>query len=336
MNEQEMGRSPQPACKLLAVVVIYKMRICESSTVRTLQDAAKRISRDKLELGILIWDNTPGGQDPGEIPEAVRYEAAPGNPGLAQAYNRALETARAEGYDWLLTLDQDSTLPTNFIIRIAEVAQKIKSTLNIAAIVPQVAGDGHNLSPFQFALGAIPRWFPYGTFGLLDGATYALNSGATFRVVALSQIGGYDPLFPLDVSDINLFHLLHRAGKRVFLAGDLLVSHDFALFDKHRRMSIERYHAQLFDECAFWDMNMGFLARVERMIRLAGRACKDLLTPEARPFRRLATSEIKRRLLTPRPQRIAEWTKWATERYKSPTQVADAATDPSKRDTGRN
>lgn len=314
MSESVTNRKPQSAIRLFAVIVIYKLRPAESPTLRTLCDAARHNSKGELELEILVWDNTPGGQDAGEIPDGVRYHSSPDNPGLARAYNSALEIAHADGFDWLLTLDQDSLLPTNFLVRIVELARTLQVATEIGAIVPQITGDGRNLSPFQFFLGSIPRWFRYGFVGTPQGATYALNSAATLRVTALRDVGGYDPMFPLDVSDINLFHRLFRAGKKVFVAGDLLISHDFSLLKKHRRMTMQRYNAMLLDECAFWDMNMGKLARAERMVRLAGRACKDLISPENVEFRKRAISELKRRMSTPRKQRIAAWQAWAKER----------------------
>lgn len=323
MQESMISRTSPSVARIFAVIVIYKLRPFESSTLQTLLNAARQTSLVGLELGILVWDNTPGGQYPGEIPPGVQYESRPENPGLACAYNQALEIANAEGYDWLLTLDQDSVLPLNFLVRIAELARKFRSTPTVAAIVPQVKGDGRNLSPFYFAGGIVPRWFPFGFTGIPQRATYALNSAATLRVAAVREIGGYDPMYPLDVSDINLFHRLHRSGKGIFVAGDLLISHDFSLLKKHRRMSIERYHALLLDECAFWDLNMGPLARLERMIRLAGRTCRDLATPEERAFRNLTLVELKRRLLTPRAQRIVAWKDWATARYTSSAQAAD-------------
>src|ERR1700722_15374946 len=132
--------------KLLAVIVIYKRPLRESPSFRTLLDAAKLISRTSVSLGILIWDNTPNGQDPGDIPEGVQYEAAPSNPGLAQAYNRALEIAQEEHYDWLITLDQDSSLPPDFLVRVGALADEFESCPMIGAIVPRVVGDGRIIS----------------------------------------------------------------------------------------------------------------------------------------------------------------------------------------------
>jgi len=322
MQESITNLPPQPVVRLFAVIVVYKMLPGESPTLRTLLDAVRQASHNGLEIGVLVWDNTPGGQDPGENSDGVRYHAAPDNPGLARAYNYALDLAHAEEYDWLLTLDQDSILPANFLVRVAELARHLESTATIGAIVPQVTGDGRNLSPFQFALGAIPRWFRYGFIGAPEGATYALNSGATLRVASLREIGGYDPMFPLDVSDIILFHRLFRSGKKVFVAGDLLISHEFSLLKKPQRMSFQRYTAMLWDECAFWDMNMGIFARAERMIRLVGRACKEFLVPEGSTFRSITLMELKRRLLTSRSQRIDDWTRWARQRCSPSSHAA--------------
>jgi GT2 family glycosyltransferase len=233
---------------------------------------------------------------------------------LPQAYNQALELAEAEGYEWLLTLDQDSVLPTNFLAKIADLARELSLVKMVGAIVPQVIADGRIISPFQFLFGAVPHWFSRGYVGVSKKATYAANSGATLRVSALRKIGGYDPMFPLDLSDTNLFHRLHDSGKNVFIAGDLLVHHDFALLNKNARMSIDRYDASLLDDCAFWDIYMGPIARFERILRFAGRACKELFKSEESAFRKRTLLELKRRLLKSRQERIAEWRVWATLR----------------------
>jgi GT2 family glycosyltransferase len=310
----ERSSSSQSAVKLLAIVVVYKMQPLDSSTLQTLLATAANISLAELDLRIVVWDNTPGGQDIGELPGRILYESAPHNPGLSQAYNEVLKMAEAEGYEWLLTLDQDSSLPANFLARIAELARELSPVKTVGAIVPQVIADGRIISPFQFLFGAFPRWFSKGFVGISKRAAYAANSGAILRVSALREIGGYDPMFPLDLSDTNLFHRLHRSGKSVFIAGDLSMHHDFALLNKHARMSVERYEASLRDDCAFWDIYMGPIARFERILRFTGRACRDLIRSEEPAFRERTLLELKRRLLKPRQERIDEWKAWATLR----------------------
>jgi GT2 family glycosyltransferase len=321
IHSVERSTSPRSITRLLAVVVIYKMKPIDSSTLQTLLSTAANTSSYELDLKIVVWDNTPGGQDSGELPDGVSYEPAPHNPGLAQAYNQVLQLAEAEGYEWLLTLDQDSFLPANFLAKVAALTRELSPMETIGAIVPQVIADGRIVSPFQFVFGSIPRWFPRGFVGISKTATYAANSGATVRVRALREIGGYDPMFPLDLSDTNLFHRLHDSGKSVFIAGDLLLHHDFALLNKNARMSKERYKASLLDDCAFWDIYMSPAARFERIVRFAGRVCKDISTSKGSGFWKLTLSELKRRVLTPRKERIAEWKKWATLRYNNSLQT---------------
>jgi GT2 family glycosyltransferase len=300
--------------KLFVVVVIYKMRPSESPTLQTLMKSIDRLLWLGERVSVLIWDNTPNGQDPGRLDPGVRYVSAPENPGLAKAYNHASEIAEAEGFEWLLTLDQDTRLPDDFVEKILEAVRGVQSEGKVAAIVPQVIGDNRPLSPFRFAGGALPRLLPPGYAGMTESATYAVNSAATIRIASLRQVGGYNPLFPLDISDIDLFHRIHRAGMWVLVAGDVVVSHEFSLFKKQGRMSVARYRSQLRDECAFWDMHMTWLARVERMCRLAGRVCKDSLRPGNAAFQRITIGEIVRRLVTRRSKRIVEWNEWAFAR----------------------
>jgi GT2 family glycosyltransferase len=306
--------SNAPMLRLCAVIVLYKLTASESPSLKTLLTAASRVPSSELQLQVLIQDNTPGGQSIGPVPNGVRYETASENPGLADAYNRALRFAQADNCRWLLTLDQDTTLPPDYLVSMLRHIRRFDSEARICAIVPQMIDNRRNLSPFSFVAGSIPRWFALGFVGIPTRATYALNSAAVLRVASLAAIGGYDYRFPLDISDINLFHRLHAEGKRVFVAGDILVSHSFSLLNKDKRMSMDRYPKMLRDECAFWDLYMGPLARVERFVRLVGRVGKDYLFTEDPAFRRATLLELKRRLLTRRTQRIAEWRKWAENR----------------------
>ena len=314
MPSAEMTASAPSVVRLFAIVVIYKMLPRDSSSLQTLLTAAAKVSRNELDLKILAWDNTPGAQNPGELPDEVLYVSAPNNPGLAVAYNHVLNLAEAGGYEWLLTLDQDSNLPANFLLRMAQLARELGPRLKIGAIVPQVTASGRNISPFRFMLGAVPRWFKYGFVGTSESITIPINSGAMLRASALHRIGGYNPMFPLDFSDNDLFYRLHKSGKRVYIAGDLLIHHDVALLARDKKMTLDRYRAVLLEECAFWDLNMGSIARFERMIRLVGRVCRDFLKSDGPLFRALTILELKRRLLNSRQQRIAEWRQWASLR----------------------
>ncbi len=243
---------------------------------------------------------------------------APENPGLAHAYNYALSRAIENGCDWFVTLDQDSILPANYITSMCQVASEVSADRSIAAIVPHVAGDGHSLSPFHLYLSSLPRWFPPGFTGVARTAVLAVNSASMLRIEALKEVGGYDPLFSLDASDLCLFQRLHEAGYRVYVEGDVLVHHEFALLKQDQRMSVSRYEAMLLDECAFWDLYLSPLARLERILRLMGRLTRDALRGKNANFRKINIAELRRRLTQSRTQRILEWRQRASVRLIEP------------------
>ena len=292
---------------IFAVVVLYRQRPEDATTLRTLLRAAKCADGGQLRLGVLIVDNTPGGQDPGPLPPGAVYRGAPHNPGLAVAYNAASATAALEGYSWLLTLDQDTDLPEEFLERLVAHARQYQGDASVAAIVPHIVDSGRHLSPLRFAGGWLPRILPIAFSGIAPAFTSALNSAALLRISALGQIGGYDEQFPLNNSDTSLFHRVGEAGLRVAVAGDLLVHHELAIMDRGGRMSIERYRQLLADERAFWDRHMGPLARAERLLRLVARTAKDLLQRRNPDFRRVSLEEIRLRLFTRRKTRLDAW-----------------------------
>ena len=290
--------------KILAILVVYRKTPAQTSSLQSLLKAAEVAAALGLQLGILVFDNTPGGQDPGKLPDHVLYRASPHNPGLAEPYNKALDFAEQNGFSWLLTLDQDTCLPADFLLRLEPHIKQYQSVDRVAAIVPQIVDDGRIISPFRFIGGFLPRVLPAKTHGISKRFTSALNSGSLLRISALRQLGGYDLRFPLHNSDTRLYQRLDQIGKRVFIAGDIRIDHELAILQRQDRMTQDRYRKLLLDEGDFWDLHMGVLGRTERLVRLVGRVCKGYLQHEDPVFRNLTLQEIIRRLLVRRRDRI--------------------------------
>ena len=296
----------QSALSIFAVVVIYRMRPEESATVKTLA-AAANMAGPILRLYTLIYDNTPGGQQVGVLADGVRYVAAPHNPGLAEAYNAAIVAAGEQGYDWLLTLDQDTNLPSDFFVVLQRLVPRYAANKRVAAIVPYIVDGGKAVSPFRFVGGFLPRVLPPGYSGLAGPFASAINSASLLRVATMRQIGGYDERFPLNNSDTSLFFRLGRAGLRIAVVGELIVKHELAILNRRERMTVQRYRQLLADERAFWDLEMSLPARMERLLRLMGRAGKDAFHRGNRVFQKVTLAEIAYRLTTRRKARIAAW-----------------------------
>ena len=101
---------------ILAVIVLYKTSPLASSTsVATLARSLTATDPGILRLKVLLFDNSPAAQGVTGLFEREEYLSAPSNPGLAEAYNTGIHIARQQGFDWLLTLDQDTVLPETFL-----------------------------------------------------------------------------------------------------------------------------------------------------------------------------------------------------------------------------
>lgn len=310
--------------RVTAVIVLYRMVPEESAAFRSVMAARAQLSSETGDVQVLLWDNSPDTTRTRDQPEGVHYFADEANSGLAKAYNRALEWAAQAGSEWLLTLDQDTAVPAEFFERMAAAARASTRYAGIGAIVPQIAAEGRQLSPNYFQFGAIPRWYRAGYTGVPREPVFAFNSGAMLKVAALRQVGGYDPRFWLDDSDAMIFSRLHEHGKRVYVAGDVQVEHEFSMKDMQRRMSPERYRNALLAETAFWDLRMNRAAGWERTLRLMLRLVKQRLRKDSLDLRRITWQALMRRLFTSRRRRIEEWMRATANRVSAGAGVREA------------
>lgn len=292
---------------IFAIIVLYKMRPEDSCALRTLQETRASISGTSIRLKILLFDNTPPGGAPAHLPPDVMYKASETNLGLASAYNEALNMAETSGFEWLLTLDQDTAVPPNFMEEVSNVALRLAGDPSVAAIVPQIIGEGRMLSPSYLLAGAIPRFYARGYTGIPSRATYAFNSGSLLRVSALKEVGGYSPLFWLDYCDAYIYHQLNKCGKRVYVAGNVQVEHEFAMFDMNNRVSLDRYRNSLEAASAFLDREMGTLAGLYHTASLIYRMYKHWKRKNDAAFRRETVALLWRRIFQSRSSRLREW-----------------------------
>ena len=108
---------------ILAVIVLYRLPPSESPALLSLRASATALNHGNVRLKILLYDNTPAGQRSATIPEDIEYWPAGTNQGISAAYNFALKMAGDQRFDWLLTLDQDTTVPASFLECISALAR---------------------------------------------------------------------------------------------------------------------------------------------------------------------------------------------------------------------
>jgi glycosyltransferase involved in cell wall biosynthesis len=277
----------------------------ESSAFKTLLEAKARMNLGPGDVQVLLCDNTPGGLDPGSLPEGVRYEAAGQNAGLASAYNRALSIAQQEQCAWLLILDQDTTLPCDYLSRICSVASKVEPDTKVAAIVPLMLDRGRSVAPvFMRFWGA--SYAAADCLGTSRREVHSTNSATLFRVTSLKQIGGFSPYFWLDYQDGYVFHQLYMRGLQVYIARDIQVAHTLSLLHGGD-LTPERFHNILRAESAYWDMYGTTVQKLAFEARLLGRMWRQKRRGHSSAITQLTWNELKRRVFHSRAHRVSEW-----------------------------
>jgi len=314
--------------KVTVVIVLYRLEFSQSPAFQSVMAARAMVDPDLGDVHVLLWDNSPERGVEHNLPEGVAYFPDESNSGLATAYNRAIEWASQNGSEWLLTLDQDTAVPKDFFVKMTAAARASTRYAGIGAIVPQIVASGKHLSPNYFQFGAIPRWYETGFVGVPREPVFAFNSGAMLKVAALEQVDGYDPRFWLDNSDAMIFSKLHEYGKRIYVAGDIQVEHEFSMKDMQQRMSPGRYRNALFAETAFWDLRMNRAAGWERTLRLALRLVKQWWRKDSTGLRRITWQALMRRLFTSRKRRIQEWMESEEDRLREARASMRNATEP--------
>lgn len=322
MLEAEQNSDGLNSLSVLIVVVLHNLQPNASPAYRSLTTSIGCLTQPHNNIKVFLFDNTPGGQDPGPLPDRFQYFAAERNVGLAAAYNRALAIACNEGIGWLLTLDQDTSLPPNFLVKMRELALGWQEDASVGAIVPVLRHGTTLISPI-YVNSLRNSVVPAGFTGLSKRELYALNSGAMLRVSSLLEIGGFCHEFWLDQLDLVLHHQLHRAGKRTYIAGEIQVQHELSLTD-YRGLSPERLRNFLQSESAFFDLYKGNLENAVLTATLLFRLSKHLARRSNPDITSAILQAFKGRVFSTKAERIAEWKKKALDRAASSSpRVAD-------------
>lgn len=297
---------------LLAVVALYNTDPESSPALRSLLASVQEVGNPPR---VVLFDNSPRGEKYECLPGFVRYWPAMRNEGVAGAYNFALRMAEREGASWLLTLDQDTDLPTDFLGRLHKLVPERAGDDRIAAIVPQLRQGEKVLSPYRLFPWGI-RILSHGFEGIAAGEIHALNSGSLFRVEALREIGGFDPRFWLDYQDYSVFHRFHRLGRKVWVAGNVCLRHDLSLLSTQESPSSERFGNFLQAESAFWDLNGKIFSGPALTARLACRWWRQRRRGVDASIRRLTLAAVRHRLFRSKTHRIRAWKEEMNQRLR--------------------
>lgn len=262
--------------KIVVVVVLYQQRFSQSPSFDLLMKAVK-----EKKIQLVVYDNSPVMQlEPLlEQNEDISYYHDPSNPGLATAYNYALNHAQ-QNIRYFVTLDHDSQLTATYF----DTLLTIDWTDELVAAVPLVYAGSNQISPV-FADRYINRQVEkVDRSQLSQRRIMAINSGAVFSIKFLKEIGGFNLDFPLDFLDHWLFWTIYQFKKTVFILPEKM-EHDLSVLD-YQKVSVTRYQSILKAEKTFYqNYDKEMLPRHRKQLLL--RTVKQFLTVRNRKIWRL-------------------------------------------------
>lgn len=144
------------------------------------------------------------------------------NRGIARGLNKGLQAARDSGCRWLLTCDQDSEFPTDYVAKIFSYAESIGSLWEESVRVGAVAAGTVINASGQLKYPITEVTDASGTISVTEEV---IASGTLWNVDALGGVGGFDESLGLDAVDAAACLRLREAGYRIALAPGVRMEH---------------------------------------------------------------------------------------------------------------
>lgn len=213
--------------KIAFVVVLYNQKFEDTNVYNSL---LKNITCKN----IYIWDNSESVDINSHLfNEFGAYIYSSRNLGVSYAYNRAAEYAKAEGYEWIVLLDQDTTFSDCFLDELIKVT---KENPMIKLICPKhKLNNGLYLSPAKHKLLS-PCLSKIAPPNKIEISKYAIiNSGLAISLDLFFEVGGYNEKVFLDYSDFQFIDRCCKKEKYAHCLNSICIQ-DFSdeIKDKHK------------------------------------------------------------------------------------------------------
>ena len=150
-----------------------------------------------------------------QVPASVRVFRHERNAGIARGLNEGLAVAVERGATWLLTVDQDSEIGSNYVARLlTEVEHRMAAGIRIGAVGAESIVDSS---------GTL-------TYPLRDTSSgpiteELIQTGTLWSVNALTEIAGFDENLGIDAVDAAACLRLRERGYAIAVAPGLSLRH---------------------------------------------------------------------------------------------------------------
>lgn len=241
--------SYQPCCATLAQLLAELAR--QGCAILLVDNGSDNVA-DIAQLPLFNPEANSGanfGANPAintEQPAALLKPLA-ANLGLGAAHNVGIAHARAQGYDYVLIMDQDS-MPLDGMVAALLTAHRCKSLLGAVSAVGAHCLNPENGDNYCFVrFGKFKYQRHYCDAQDRDGcvaADFLISSGSLIAIKTIDAIGGMDEGLFIDMVDIEWFLRAHVKGFKAFGVCDAVMQHSlgektplFALGKRQRYVS---------------------------------------------------------------------------------------------------
>jgi len=275
-NPQNMPTQPTFS-RLLTVIVVYERDLDEVQAWPFLRQRLRAAGRGSANEDhgflldrVLIYDNSLTARaQPVEYHPGCIYVHDSSNGGTAAAYACACTTAREAGIDWLLLLDQDTSLPCGFLE--AASAGLTGSLVQPSALVPWVFHGTSVVSPARVTDAGTIVPLQYQAPPPIARGLTAVSSGSLLHVPTLAAHMPIPDGLWLDFVDHWIFWQLRSHGLPVMVF-DASLQHDLSIC-KLESLNLRRLTSILNGEASFLAL-LGTKARLVYPFRLAARVLR--------------------------------------------------------------
>lgn len=231
---------------ILFGIVCFREKYWKSQSFKNLIESYYQGLYD-YQLYISIYDNTDFDEwdSISDSPDFnninIKYYRDASNTGISAAFNHFAKLSQQINAQWIVFLDQDTSLPINFFQQYLE--KSLNTNKNIA--FPKVYAKKYLLSPSYY------KWYRtsviknISTELLLENIT-AINSGMMIRSDFYLQNGGYNKDLRLDFCD---HEFIERINNKNIVADiiDVSLYQEFSSQTNNKKKSIERYKLYIKD-----------------------------------------------------------------------------------------
>lgn len=159
---------------------------------------------------IIIFDNV-GDCENLIVDDKVIYITEHQNKGIAYGLNRIMECAKLHGYEWVVTLDQDTIVPEDMVSRFSAYT----TTERVAIISPQVIDKRRKYLTIE------------DTDVDVKDIDFCITSASCTNIEVWEKLGGFDEFLFIDFVDNDYCKRAKLSGFRILQIPSLVIDQEF-------------------------------------------------------------------------------------------------------------